>query len=100
MTAIVSVTAIEILNSQGEPTIETTVILKDGSQGIASVPTGTSKGSKEAIELRDNNQLRYQGKGVLKAIEHVNVSLQNALQNKDALEQQARDQQLIELDGT
>lgn len=90
----------EILNSKGEPTIETTVILNDSSFGIASVPTGTSIGQYEASDLRDNDQKRYHGQGVLNAISNIEKIISPALLGMDASKQQDIDKKMIELDGT
>ena len=71
----------EILDSRGNPTVEADVILKNGTRGRASVPSGASTGSREACELRDNDQKRYNGKGVLQAVSHVNHEINQALQH-------------------
>jgi len=97
---IESVKAREILDSRGNPTIETEVVLADGTLGVASVPSGASTGKYEAVELRDGDKSRYRGLGVLKAIEHVNNKIASAIIGISALEQAAIDQRLIELDGT
>lgn len=98
-TLITQITAREILDSRGNPTVEAQVTLAGGQQGIASVPSGASTGSREALELRDGGN-RYHGKGVLRAVEHVNQAIAAHLQGLDALDQRAIDQALIELDGT
>ncbi|NLC52274.1 MAG: phosphopyruvate hydratase, partial [Firmicutes bacterium] len=90
----------EILDSRGNPTVEVDVFLESGSWGRASVPSGASTGAFEAVELRDNDKQRYLGKGVLKAVENVNEKIAPALIGRDALDQVAIDQALIELDGT
>lgn len=90
----------EILNAKGEPTIETTVILNDGSAGIASVPTGTSIGQYEASDLRDRDEKRFQGKGVLTAVSNVEKIIAPALLGMEASKQQEIDKKMIELDGT
>jgi enolase len=99
-TTIDSISAQEILDSRGNPTIEVEVVLDDGSWGRAAVPSGASTGSHEALELRDGDKTRYGGKGVLKAVENVNSEIAEALTGWDALEQKAIDMALIELDGT
>ncbi len=90
----------EILDSRGNPTVEVEVILEDGSWGRAAVPSGASTGVHEALELRDGDQARYSGKGVLKAVEAVNTSINDLLTGWDALEQKAIDATMIALDGT
>ena len=100
MTAIIDLTAREILDSRGNPTVEVDVTLEDGTIGRAAVPSGASTGAHEAIELRDGDQNRYFGKGVLKAIEAVNVEIFDAISGRDATEQKALDHTLINLDGT
>ena len=100
MTAIESVYAREIIDSRGNPTVEVDVALEDGSFGRAAVPSGASTGALEALELRDQQKDRYQGKGVLKAIEAVNTEIVDALIGFDAEEQRQIDEMLIDLDGT
>src|SRR5436309_7708319 len=100
MSAIVDVIAREILDSRGNPTVEADVVLESGISGRAAVPSGASTGSKEAIELRDGDAARYGGKGVLKAVEHVNTELCEAIIGLDASEQAFIDRTLIDLDGT
>ncbi|GLK71359.1 phosphopyruvate hydratase [Ancylobacter dichloromethanicus] len=100
MTAIVDIVGREILDSRGNPTVEVDVILEDGSQGRAAVPSGASTGAHEAVELRDGDKGRYLGKGVLKAVEAVNGEIFDAIGGMDAEDQPALDQILIELDGT
>ena len=100
MSSIVDVIAREILDSRGNPTIEADVVLESGVSGRAAVPSGASTGSKEAIELRDGDKARYFGKGVTKAIEHVNTEICEAVLGLDATEQGLIDRTLIELDGT
>lgn len=97
---IESITAQEILDSRGNPTIEVDVILDDGSWGRAAVPSGASTGIHEALELRDGDKARYNGKGVTKAVENVNNLIQDNLLGWDATEQRAIDAALLELDGT
>jgi enolase len=100
MAAIVDIIGREILDSRGNPTVEADVLLEGGVSGRAAVPSGASTGSKEAIELRDGDAKRYLGKGVLRAVEHVNTQIREALIGLDAREQTLIDQTLIELDGT
>ena len=100
MSAIVDVIAREILDSRGNPTIEADVVLESGTSGRAAVPSGASTGSKEAIELRDGDPARFGGKGVQKAVEHVNTEICEAIIGLDASEQAFIDRTLIELDGT
>jgi len=100
MSAIVDVIAREILDSRGNPTIEADVVLESGVSGRAAVPSGASTGSKEAIELRDGDKARYFGKGVTKAIDHVNTEICEAVLGLDATEQGLIDRTLIDLDGT
>ena len=90
----------EILDSRGNPTVEAEVILEDGSLGRASVPSGASTGIYEACELRDGDKSRYLGKGVSKAVHHVNTEIAQALVGQDAMDQANIDRILIELDGT
>ena len=97
---IESITAQEILDSRGNPTVEVDVILADGSWGRAAVPSGASTGVHEALELRDGDKARYGGKGVTKAVENVNNIIQDNLMGWDATEQRAIDAALLELDGT
>jgi len=100
MSAIVDVIAREILDSRGMPTVEADVLLESGVLGRASVPSGASTGSREAIELRDDDAKRYGGKGVLRAVEHVNTEICEAIIGLDAIEQGFIDKALIDLDGT
>lgn len=90
----------EILDSRGNPTVEVKVILRNGVSGVASVPSGASTGSHEALELRDNDPKRYGGQGVLKAIKNVNTVLNDLLVGKKATAQEKIDQMMIEKDGT
>jgi enolase len=90
----------EILDSRGNPTVEVDVLLDSGALGRAAVPSGASTGTREAVELRDGDKQRYGGKGVLKAVEHVNTVLKAAILGRDAREQAAIDARMIELDGT
>ncbi len=100
MTNIGDIHAREVLDSRGNPTVEAEVQLSSGAVGRAIVPSGASTGEHEAVELRDGDNRRYFGKGVLKAVEIVNAEIANALANMDASQQCAIDQKLIELDGT
>jgi enolase len=100
MTAIVDIIGREILDSRGNPTVEVDVLLEDGSEGRAAVPSGASTGAHEAIELRDGDKARYQGKGVQKAVEAVNGEIFDALSGMDAEDQRGIDAALIQLDGT
>jgi len=100
MTAIVDIIAREILDSRGNPTVEVDVVLEDGSEGRAAVPSGASTGAHEAIELRDGDKGRYLGKGVLKAVDAVNGEIFDALSGMDAEEQRGIDDALMQLDGT
>ncbi|HVN53608.1 MAG TPA: phosphopyruvate hydratase [Anaerolineaceae bacterium] len=99
-TIIESVSALEVLDSRGNPTVEVEVILADGSWGRAAVPSGASTGIHEALELRDGDKSRYNGKGVLKAVENVNTIIADALVGWDATEQMAIDALMLEQDGT
>lgn len=99
-TIIEYINALEVLDSRGNPTVEVEVILADGSFGRAAVPSGASTGIHEALELRDGDKNRYNGKGVLKAVDNVNNEIADELLGIDALEQKAIDELLIELDGT
>lgn len=100
MSAIVDVIAREILDSRGNPTIEADVLLESGVLGRASVPSGASVGTKEAVELRDQDAQRYSGKGVLKAVENINTEIAETIMGLDAIEQPFIDQTLIDLDGS
>ncbi len=100
MAKIKKITAREILNAKGEPTIETTVILADGAVGIASVPSGTSIGKYEALDLKDNDHKRFEGNGVLNAITNIEKILTPLLTGLDASNQQLIDKKMIEIDGT
>ena len=100
MTEIVDITAREILDSRGNPTVEVDVILEDGSLGRAAVPSGASTGAHEAVEKRDGDKSRYGGKGVLQAVEAVNGEIYDALSGFDAEDQRRLDTLLIQLDGT
>ena len=100
MTSITDIHAREILDSRGNPTVEAEVTLSDGSCGRAAVPSGASTGEREAIELRDGDASRYGGKGVRKAVGHVNGEIADRVKGMDATDQRALDQAMIELDGT
>ncbi len=100
MSSIVAVYAREILDSRGNPTVEAEVYTDDGAIGRAAVPSGASTGSREAIELRDGDKKRYLGKGVLKAVGHVNGEIRNAVVGLEATAQTEIDRAMIELDGT
>jgi len=100
MSAIVDVVAREILDSRGFPTVEADVLLESGVMGRAAVPSGASTGEREAIELRDGDASRFNGKGVLRAVEHVNTEICEAIIGLDAIEQSFIDQTMIDLDGT
>lgn len=100
MSAIVDIIGREILDSRGNPTVECDVLLESGVMGRAAVPSGASTGSREAIELRDGDKSRYQGKGVLTAVEHINTEISESIMGLDAAEQAFLDKTLIELDGT
>ena len=100
MTAIVDLIGREIIDSRGNPTVECDVLLESGVMGRAAVPSGASTGSREAIELRDGDNSRFLGKGVLRAVEHINTEISEALMGLDASEQAFIDKALIDLDGT
>ena len=97
---IMKITAQEVLDSRGNPTVEGQVVLDDGTQASAIVPSGASTGEKEATELRDGDAKRYGGKGVLKAVENVNTRLAAAVVGMDVTDQRGIDQRMIDLDGT
>ncbi|MDE2622320.1 MAG: phosphopyruvate hydratase [Betaproteobacteria bacterium] len=100
MTAIVEVVAREILDSRGNPTVEAEVVTESGAMGRAAVPSGASTGTREAIELRDGDKSRYLGKGVLKAVSHVNTEIYEAIVGLEASDQALIDHTMNELDGT
>ena len=100
MSVISNIEALEILDSRGNPTLKVNVTLSSGVVGYASVPSGASTGSKEALELRDNDPLRYNGKGVLKAVRFVNQDICRELVGKNPASQEDIDSLMIELDGT
>ncbi len=100
MTAIVDIIGREILDSRGNPTVEVEILLEDGSLGRAAVPSGASTGAHEAVELRDGDQTRYLGKGVLGAVEAVNGEIYDGLRGLEAQDQRRLDETLLQLDGT
>jgi len=100
MTAISSVTAREILDSRGNPTIEADVVLENGVRGRAAVPSGASTGAREAIELRDGDAKRYNGKGVTGAVDNVHAEIAPALEGLDASDQRSVDETMLQLDGS
>ena len=100
MSLILDIFAREILDSRGNPTVEVDVLLEDGSSGRAAVPSGASTGAHEAVEKRDGDTARYMGKGVLQAVDAVHGEIADMLVGFDALDQQAIDTAMIELDGT
>jgi len=100
MSEIAQIKAREVLDSRGNPTVQADVILSTGEIGTACAPSGASTGSREALELRDKDPQRYNGKGVLKAVSAANSEIQAALKGMDAFDQTAVDQRMIELDGT
>jgi enolase len=100
MTMIEAITAREVLDSRGNPTVEVEVLLESGALGRAMVPSGASTGEHEALELRDGDKARYLGKGVLKAVENVNEEIAPELLGLDATEQTTIDQIMLDLDGT
>lgn len=100
MSAIIDIHAREILDSRGNPTVEADVVLQSGAFGRAAVPSGASTGAHEAVELRDGDKKRYEGKGVLKAVDNVNDKIYDVLAGLDAEDQIGLDYTMIELDGT
>ena len=100
MSIIEAVTAREILDSRGNPTVEVEVVLDSGEAGVAAVPSGASTGAHEAVELRDGDRGRYSGKGVLKAVNNVNTTIADAIEGLDATEQVAIDRLMIDLDAS
>ena len=100
MTEIIDVTAREILDSRGNPTVEVDIMVAFGAMGRAAVPSGASTGKREALELRDKRQKRYGGKGVSKAVANVKETIAPAILGMDASDQANLDRRLIELDGT
>src|SRR6266536_1246087 len=99
-TIIESISALEILDSRGNPTVEVEVMLVDGAWGRAAVPSGASTGVHEALEMRDGDKKRFLGKGVSKAVANVNGTISDALFGWDAGAQEAIDAELLRLDGT
>src|SRR3989344_8007605 len=100
MSAITSIHARQILDSRANPTIEATIVLNDGTLGTAAVPSGASTGTHEALELRDNDQSRYLGKGVLTAVGNVNTIISRLLKGKDPSKQKEIDAIMLEADNT
>lgn len=100
MSLIEAVLARQILDSRGNPTLEAEVLTEDGLVGRAAVPSGASTGEHEAVELRDGDKKSYMGKGVLKAVDHVNTTIQDALVGQSVFEQTSIDELLLDLDGT
>ena len=100
MSEILDIRAREILDSRGNPTVEADVITADGAIGRAIAPSGASTGSREALELRDGDNSRYQGKGVLTAVNNINTTILGAVKGMDVTDQEALDQRMIDLDGT
>ena len=100
MSKIKDIKAREILDSRGNPTVEVDVLLESGAKGRAAVPSGASTGSKEALELRDNDPKRYQGKGVIKAVNNVNTIIKGTLIGLESSHQRQIDETMIKLDGT
>ena len=100
MPRIMNIRALEVLDSRGNPTVETHVFLEDGSSARATVPSGASTGKFEALELRDKDESRFLGRGVLRAVENVNREISQALVGEEALDQRAVDRRMIELDGS
>ena len=100
MSKIKDIKAREILDSRGNPTVEVDVLLESGAKGRAAVPSGASTGSKEALELRDNDPKRYQGKGVIKAVNNVNTIIKKSLIDLESSHQRQIDETMIKLDGT
>ena len=100
MSVIKSVTALEVLDSRGNPTVEAQVELESGASATACAPSGASTGSREALELRDGDKTRYLGKGVQQAVANINDIIQPALQGCDPADQRALDQIMLDLDGT
>ncbi len=100
MSRIADIRGREIIDSRGNPTVEADVLLDSGVSGRAAVPSGASTGTREAVELRDGDKKRYGGKGVLKAVEHINTELRKALLGRDVRDQAGLDERMIELDGS
>src|SRR5882724_250187 len=100
MSSIADIRAREIIDSRGNPTVEADVVLASGTIGRAAVPSGASTGSREAVELRDGDAKRFNGKGVRRAVANVNGELRNALLGRESGDQQGLDALLIAIDGT
>src|SRR4249920_2490313 len=100
MSKITEVTALEIIDSRGNPTIEAEVVLESGARGRAAAPSGASTGTREAVELRDGDKKRFGGKGVRKAVKHAEGEIAKAVIGLDAQRQGELDQRMIDLDGT
>jgi enolase len=100
MSEIVAVTALEIMDSRGNPTVEAEVVLASGAKGLACAPSGASTGSREALELRDGDKARYLGKGVLIAVNNINTTLADAVKGMNSHDQRAVDAAMIAVDGT
>src|SRR5688500_6708418 len=100
MTEIIHVTAREILDSRGNPTVEAEAALNNGAAGRAAVPSGASTGEHEAMELRDGDKARYLGKGVKRAVANITGPIASAVMGMDAAAQLELDKRLLELDGT
>jgi len=100
MSKIVQLDALEILDSRGNPTIQVMATLDSGAKGVTKIPSGASTGKREAVELRDGDKKRYNGKGVLKAVSNVREIIAPALKGRDFVEQSVLDKMLIDLDGT
>lgn len=100
MSKIVDIKGLEVMDSRGNPTVFAEVVLACGATASACAPSGASTGSREALELRDGDSQRYLGKGVLKAVENINTTIKNLLVGKDATEQRALDQAMLDADGT
>ncbi len=100
MARVVRVVGREILDSRGNPTVEADIRLDDGSIGRATVPSGASTGEHEAMELRDGEKSRYQGKGTRRAVQHINTEIASAIKGMDATRQADIDRKMIQLDGT
>jgi enolase len=100
MSEIVAVTALEIMDSRGNPTVEAEVVLASGAKGLACAPSGASTGSREALELRDGDKARYLGKGVLVAVNNINTTLADTVKGMNSHDQRAVDAAMIAVDGT
>ena len=100
MSEIVAVTALEIMDSRGNPTVEAEVVLASGAKGLACAPSGASTGSREALELRDGDKARYLGKGVLTAVNNINTTLADTVKGLNSHDQRAVDAAMIAVDGT